>query len=58
MIYTMTMCIGMTLGMCHSIVVRDYGSMEECKAEREHHYKHVPNVAWITCERKPNEQSK
>ena len=52
MIYVMTMCIGMTWGMCHAIVQQKYQTMEACMAERDYQRSQNKKVA-PSCARPP-----
>jgi hypothetical protein len=50
MIYVLTMCIGMTWGMCNRIIVLEFRTMAECHAEREYQRRNAKDVVSITCE--------
>ena len=51
MIYVMVICIGMTWGMCHSIVRQEYPTMAACLADRDYQRKENYDVKWIKCEK-------
>jgi len=46
----MLICIGMTWGMCHTVIRQEYPTMAACMAERDYQRQHTPNVTWVKCE--------
>ena len=39
----MLICIGMTWGMCHTVIRQEYLTMAACMAERDYQRQHTPN---------------
>ena len=49
MIVVMTMCIGMSIGVCHQHVTQEYPSMDACMKDRDYQRKNNIDVRWVIC---------
>jgi len=52
MIAIMSICIGLTWGLCTSIIKQEYPTMEACMKDREYQRKANIDVWWITCSKR------
>jgi hypothetical protein len=52
MIHVLTICIGLTWGMCHQLMIYEVSSLAECQKEREYQKENIKNYAWGKCELK------
>lgn len=52
MIYVLSICIGMTWGMCNQILTQEFDTLMECQQERQVQYARIKDLRWAKCEKK------